>query len=214
MGSGSASTSEPEPPERRGRVDRRRARGSATRAAILRAAGELLRDGDPRPSSRRVAGRAGVSRRLVYHYFSGVDLLLLDAVEAQLHHQLASIAAPPARGPRQARIEAVSRQRRALFESVGPAILAAGWRGEAARHREARPESAGRLRVAGLREQLALTFGPEIERWGRDGPLLLDTLDLMTGWEQWYGLRVRMGLSASASEQRLAAVLSRLLSGP
>src|SRR3954452_23780802 len=50
-----------------------------TRAAIVDAAAELLRQGRAAPGVNEIAEAADVSRRTVYQYFPTVDQLLLDA---------------------------------------------------------------------------------------------------------------------------------------
>lgn len=50
-----------------------------TRAAIVNAAADLIRAGNPAPGVNEIAESADVSRRTVYQYFPTVDQLLLDA---------------------------------------------------------------------------------------------------------------------------------------
>lgn len=65
--------------DRSGRFRQRR----RTRAAIVAAAAELLREGST-PSVNDVAQRADVSRRTVYQYFPTLEQLLLDATAGML----------------------------------------------------------------------------------------------------------------------------------
>jgi AcrR family transcriptional regulator len=58
-----------------GRVRQRR----RTRAAIVNAAAELLRQGQAAPGVNEIAEAADVSRRTIYQYFPTLDQLLLDA---------------------------------------------------------------------------------------------------------------------------------------
>ena len=58
-----------------GRVRQRR----RTRAAIVNAAAELLRQGQIAPGVNEIAEAADVSRRTIYQYFPTLDQLLLDA---------------------------------------------------------------------------------------------------------------------------------------
>src|SRR3954470_17243843 len=50
-----------------------------TRAAIVDAAGERLRQGRAAPGVNEIAEAADVSRRTIYQYFPTLDQLLLDA---------------------------------------------------------------------------------------------------------------------------------------
>ncbi|MER7244693.1 helix-turn-helix domain-containing protein [Kribbella sp. NPDC000426] len=58
-----------------GRVRQRR----RTRAAIVNAAADLLRQGQTSPGINEIAEAADVSRRTIYQYFPTLDQLLLDA---------------------------------------------------------------------------------------------------------------------------------------
>ncbi len=193
--------------------DRRRARGWATRDALLRATADLVDGGDLRPTSDQVARKAGVSRRLVFHHFDDVDSLLVDTIESQLARHRAVIVPVPAHGARHVRIGAVCKQRRVLFERVRPLLMAAGWLREGARAPDRAARPARPVQLAGLREQLAQTFAPELEGLGEAAPEVLDWLDLLTGWEHWQTLRSRMRLTATAAERTTAELVRRVLSG-
>src|SRR5271154_3298707 len=58
-----------EEPARDGRV----ARGQRTRRSVAEALMDLLREGDPDPTAKAVAQRAGVSLPLVFHHFADMD---------------------------------------------------------------------------------------------------------------------------------------------
>jgi TetR/AcrR family transcriptional regulator, regulator of autoinduction and epiphytic fitness len=192
-----------------GASDRRLARGSATSDAIVGAVVELLIEGDPRPTSLAVARRAGVSRRLVFYYYPRLDMLVSRAVESQLARQRSLITPLPAKGPADIRIDAVCRQRRELFELLGPIYGAAG--NLAGAHRS--PTLGRPIYLADLRHQLAVTFAPEIARCGREGPMVLLWMDAVTGWEHWQILRTRDGLTPRAAEVSTASLLRRVLTG-
>ena len=162
---------------------------------------ELLRGGDLRPSSTRVARRAGVSRRLVFHYFSRIDALLGRAVETYVTRQLSMVAPVPARLPLDRRIEVTCKERRVLYEANAPVLLAAGWMAERTIPWRARPTRPRPAPLAGLRDHLAVTFAPEIRRAGAGGRALLVDLDVMSGWEQWQALRTRLGLTPSEAQR-------------
>lgn len=191
-----------------GQADRRLARGSATRDVIVGATVELLVEGDPRPTSLAVARRAGVSRRLVFYYYPRLDMLVLRAVESQLARQRSLITPIPPKGPADVRIDGVCRQRRDLFELLGPIYGAAGNLARAHPGRPSRP-----VYLADLRYQLAVTFAPEIARCGREGPTVLLWLDAVTGWEHWQILRTRDGLTPRAAQLSTAALVRRVLTG-
>jgi AcrR family transcriptional regulator len=206
VGEGAKTARQDESSANGGRSDRRLARGSATRDVILGATVELLTEDNPRPTSYLVAQRAGVSRRTVFYYFAGVDGLVLRAVESQLARQRSFIIPLPPRGPIDIRINAVCKQRRELFERLGPIYGAARTLGDRRAHVPSRP-----LHLADLRQQLALTFAPEIDQCGRDGPMVLQWLDAVTGWEHWHILRTREGLTPRAAERSTASLVRRVL---
>ncbi|MBV8462121.1 MAG: TetR/AcrR family transcriptional regulator [Acidimicrobiales bacterium] len=192
-------------------LDRRAARGAATRETIEGAAVDLVKDGDLHPSSRRVARRAGVSPRLVFHYFAGIDALLGRAVETHLARQLSALSPPSPRLPLDRRIAATCHDRRSFYEAQASLLLAAGWLAE-----RSAPWGSGRPRprssaLAGLRDQLAVTFAPEIQRAGIDGRSLLLDLDVLSGWEQWHALRTRLSFSPPEAERWLARQFRRRL---
>ena len=51
------------------RIDGRLARSARTRHAVVDALLDLLGEGDLRPTAARIAERAGVSLRIVFHHF-------------------------------------------------------------------------------------------------------------------------------------------------
>lgn len=60
-------------------ADGRHARAERTRDAIVAALLGLLKEGDLKPSADRVAERAGVSRRVIFHHFKDLEDLLTRA---------------------------------------------------------------------------------------------------------------------------------------
>ena len=196
----------------REQTDRRLTRGTATRQSIVRAAAELLNDGETRPTSRQVARRAGVSRRLVFHYFPRFEALVLHAIESQVARRPSLFTPVPSGWPIGIRVDVICRQRRDLYESIGPAFDAA-WQLAGARPLTGR-SPVDPLRLGELRMQLTHTFGPEIEHAGTEGPMLVDWLDVVTGWEHWHVLCSREGLTPPGAERSVAALLRRVLAAP
>src|SRR5208282_909869 len=57
------------------RLDGRLARSARTRHAVVDALLDLLGEGDLRPTAARIADRAGVSLRLVFHHFDDLEAI-------------------------------------------------------------------------------------------------------------------------------------------
>ncbi len=188
-------------------ADRRLARGDHSRLALVDAMIELIDGSADPPSSRTVARRAGISRRMVFKHFHGMDELLVRAVELALSRQRGVLRGVPARGPSALRVRAMCRQRRHLFEQLGHVYRTAHARAYT---------SAGLAGVltaqrAILRGQLAHTLAPELEARGSDADLLLDALDQATGWEAWRMHRDLAPRSAPSAERAMAFVVGELL---
>ncbi len=145
--------------------DARTAKGDRTRQVLLESLVALVDEGVARPTVAEVAGRAGVSVRIVYHHFAGVQDLLDAAVALQAERHRGLLFTIPPRGPPGLRITALCRQRRMYFEVMTPIYrlaidrspLGAGPAGLLAADRSL------------LREQLAHTLGPELRRAVRPG---------------------------------------------
>ncbi len=185
-------------------LDGRLARGLRTRNSIVEAMIELIESGNPRPTSREVADRAGVSVRVLFHHFEHVPGLYRRAVERQSSRSRSLIGIIPPNGPLDARIRAICRQRRQLFEAIGPVLRASEARDPGL------PGGLSDLRAL-LRQQLAVSLRPEILSHGGDAPLLLETLDLAAGWQNWTALRFEAGRSASQAEQVMVYTVTVLL---
>jgi TetR/AcrR family transcriptional regulator of autoinduction and epiphytic fitness len=188
--------------------DGRVARGERTRRALAEALIALLEEGDPQPTARRIAERAGVSLRLVFHHFDDLESILRDAVriQEQRHwHQVRPVESSLPVGERVAR---VVRQRAVLFQATAPVRRSAGQ----LRHRS--PTVAAELARGRewLRSQLEATFAPELEpRRPADARLLLDALEVATSWETWEQLD-RLGRPASTCRRTMEALTLAALS--
>jgi AcrR family transcriptional regulator len=189
-----------------GATDRRTLRGERTRNELVDSVIQLLEAGNHRPTIAEVAERAGVSRRIISYHFHRVDVLFGNAAATQVERYRFLIAELPPRGPVDTRIRATCHQRRQLFEAISPIL------------RMVRPgvdDSPGvRAVLAGLHaellHQVLVTLGPEISSQGPDAPVLLQTVDAATGWEQWDVLRIRIGCSPAAAERAMVYSVTHL----
>ncbi len=198
--------SEPERPDLFG--DRRVARGSHTRDQILEALIDLIDAGNPSPTSRLVAERAHVAVRTVYNHFSPLDELFVAAADRQVSRYGSVITIVPPSGPLEPRIKVITRQRRHLFEAVGPVLRASSGRVPTSVELTEILDRQSHL----LRFQLARTLGPEIRAPGTPARTVLDNLEALTGWQSWSSLRFAIGYSAPRAEQSMLFTMARVLS--
>lgn len=169
-------------------TDGRLARGVRTRRAVAEAMVTLLEEGDPQPTARRIAERAGVSLRAVFHHFDDMESVLRAAVVIQAERHWTAIRPVPPDVPLEERIGRFVAQRARLYDAVGPvrraaAALEAGSPTVAA--------EMGRSRQM-LSEDLRTTFAPELSRVvGPAGhaEVTRAALELVTSWETWDQLR-------------------------
>jgi TetR/AcrR family transcriptional regulator, regulator of autoinduction and epiphytic fitness len=189
------------------RSDRRLARGDRTRTFLLDATIDLIGAGNPSPTAQQVATHAGVSNRLIFHHFTDVDQLFTLAVERQTSHFEGLTAVIPARGPTDVRIQVIARQRRRLFEAIGPALRASYARLPA---KAALAEVLARHRRL-LHLQLEVILKPEIVARGDQAPEALESLHVITGWQCWSALRFESGHSPTSAERITVFAVDRVL---
>ncbi len=188
-------------------IDGRTVRGSRTRSGMMDAVIELIDAGNPAPTARDVAEQAGVAVRTLYHHFRHLDDLFTRAADRQVTRHRSLITAVPPRGPLEFRVGVLARQRRQLFEAVGPVLQASYARV---------PLGAALTAVldgqrGALRQQLDRTLAPELAAQGPLGPVLLDTLNANTGWQCWSMQRFELGHSAAQTERIMVFTVTRLL---
>jgi AcrR family transcriptional regulator len=186
----------------------RTARAERSRAAIADAALELVRDGDPRPTAARVAERAGISERLIYHHFSDLEELFHVVAERQLAQVRARTPELPSDGPLEARIRAIVDARADVNEWITPVR-----RASVAREPSSSALRANRARAGdGARQQVARVFATELAaRPTADAAELLAALDLALSWPAWDALRARgatVDLARRTVERTVRALLA------
>jgi TetR/AcrR family transcriptional regulator of autoinduction and epiphytic fitness len=176
-------------------VDGRVQRGARNRDAIADAMLVLLEEGDPKPTARAVANRAGVSLRSVFQHFEDMESLYAMCVARQTE-RLAPLRTPiDASLPRDARMEALVAQRGRLYERIAPvrraAVLVA-------------PSSSvlqGALTeiAAEHRRELAALFASDLPAPTRREQLA--ALEVATCFDTWDHLRRVQGMSAGATSR-------------
>lgn len=167
----------------------------------------LLEEGDLRPTAGRVAERAGISERLIYHHFRDLEDLLGEVASRQASRVEQRWSPVDPQLPLSDRVASVARQRANLLEWLTP-IRQASMLHEpfSPRLRETRAEM-GRA----WRDRLAAVFATELEPLdARERREALASLDATTSWGHWEALRSG-GLSKQAAQRCLARTLLAIL---
>ncbi|MGD0392780.1 MAG: TetR family transcriptional regulator [Acidimicrobiales bacterium] len=191
-------------------TDRRAARSHRSRNLIVDAAIDLIQNGNPAPTSQQIAKHAGLSVRSLFHHFHHVEIVIRNAAAGQFLRHRKLIAFLPPNGPVGVRVQATCRQRRQLYEAIAPMLRMAYAKAGASEGVNAVLVEKRLL----LRRQVAVTLGPEISARGTSAQLLLDTLLLASGWQNWDMLRSHSGYSATAAERLMVHSITDLLRAP
>src|SRR3954470_8051786 len=176
-------------------VDGRVQRGARNRNAIADALLALLEEGDPKPTARAIATRAGVSLRSVFQHFEDMESLYASCVTLQAE-RLAPMHTPiDASLPQLQRLEALVAQRRRLYERIAPVRRAA---------LVVAPSSSVLQRALAemaveLRRELAALFARELAGPARREQLA--ALEVVTSFDTWDNLRRVQGVSAAAASR-------------
>lgn len=196
--------------EPRGARDGRVARGERTRARILAAHTELLREGELRPTAAVIAGRAGVSVRALWLNFKDFEGLLGETTTLWLASDgdLAETVGPE--GDLTDRVRAYCAQRARRHEHMAPATRSATIR----RPFSVALQQSRRWHLERLAHELSTTFAPELEAAGAARELLETSLATTAGISAWLYLRDDLGLSTEAATEVLRFELESLLRAP
>ncbi|MFE3324578.1 TetR/AcrR family transcriptional regulator [Streptomyces sp. NPDC059176] len=187
--------------------DGRTERGRQTREKIADAMLSLLDEGETRFPADRVAERAGVSRRLVFHHFVDMSQLADTAIARRLDQLAAQIRPLEADGPRPERVAALVEQRSRILEWITPARLTMMRIDQPSE----RVEEATRHVLAFARRRLEEVFAQELARLPDTCRTdVLNALDAATTWGAWYHWR-SSGLDVEAAGRAMAAGVHALL---
>lgn len=168
---------------------------------------ELIEEGDLQPTASRVAKRAGISERLIYHHFDDLDALLGAVAERQSQRVIDRVRPIDAGLPLADRIDKLVEQRAELLEWITPFRRAALLQepfSPALRERHAQV-------LAHNRDQLTQVFSRELRRLAA-GPRreVLAALEATTSWPWWDSVR-SAGLSRPAARRAMHRTISALL---
>ncbi len=190
------------------KIDGRRARSARARDAILRALWSLLQEGNLNPSAPRIADRAGVSLRLVFHHFSDMQSILRDLMQRQSYRAIESTAPISDELTREQRMNLLVDQRAHLFEIITPIEQAAIMQ-----------ESTSAL-IANMlsvlrkmqRAQVTQCFAPDLASLPlAERRTLGAALISAASWAFWDTLRSQQKLTVPAARRVMALTLEALL---
>ena len=190
------------------KIDGRRARGERARAAVVDAILDLLQEGDLRPTAERVAARAGVSLRLVFHHFADIESLYAAAADRQTERLAALFKPIAADGPFETRLDAFVQQRARMWERIAP-VRRASLLLEPFSNEIRRRLAAARTLA---RREAARVFAAEIARFRGDArDEIVAALGAASGWQTWEALRRHQGLSIEKAHRTVARTIRALL---
>ncbi len=195
-----------EEPARDGRV----ARGQRTRRNVAEALTELLRAGDPDPTAKAVARRAGVSLRLVFHHFADMDDLYTFVAALLLRRQWADMPQLSPKLSLSTRIERTVAYRAALFEDTSEIRRAL------VRRAPTSPTIAQALAAADdlFLQDLQATFAAELAALPASTRAeYLWAIDTGTSWEVWERLRTTSGIPVRGARKVVSLMLEKLCTG-
>lgn len=175
--------------------DGRRLRSQDSRARIVAAMLEVIRDGEMSPSAEQVAQRAKVGLRTVFRHFKDMDSLYREMSDV-IERELISIRDLPyvSTDWRGRLLELIDR-RMMIFERIAPFKRAS----DVARHKSRFLGGDNKRLVVTLREILTRVAPPEEV----DDPLLFEALDMLLSFESWSRLRREQSLD----QEQVRAVL-------
>lgn len=189
-------------------TDGRTKRSLRTRAAVVDAVMELVKEGDLRPTAPRIAERAGVSLRSVFQHFNDLGALHA-AVAARQLEEVNGLTQPIDVGlPLGERVPAFVAQRAAVLEAVTPIR-------RASLMNPLSPEGHdGYERMRSLsRDEVARVFAAELDLLGDDARCeVLEAIDVTCSWQTWEGLRQYQRLSVPDAQRVVVRILTALLS--
>lgn len=190
-------------------ADGRTARSIRTRDSVVEALLDLLCEGDPRPTARAIAERAGVSLRSVYVHFDDLEDLFLAAAGRQFQRIAPLLEPITTDAPLDERIANFAARQATLLEATTPVRLAASLQ---APFSPVIAEIKRRLYAAALTE-LEVVFGTEVDRHSEpERHRLLSSLEVATCGHAWTTLRTDAHLTVTEAKASMHAHLSLLLS--
>lgn len=188
-------------------TDGRTARAARTRGVIVDALLELLEEGDLQPTANRIADRAGISLRLIYHHFGDLEALFHAAAIRQGERTVLMTSHISPDLPFDDRLALFVQQRSEILEWMTPVR-------RASLLQEPFSDELQRARDAGVaigEEHAARLFAGELARVPADKRAAVRAaLGTASGWGFWDALRVS-GRSVDEARAAVRCTLEALL---
>lgn len=185
-------------------VDGRVLRGRRTRQAVVEAFLSLIEDGDPQPSARMIAARAGVSLRSVFQHFSDLEALYLVAGRREMVKLQPTFAPVDPALALSERIERFVDQRVAALEAMAPVARAARLREPFSAQLQANRDGLKRC----FRQCCEESFAPELALLAPDErDNLLEAMVAAGSFSTWYALREEQKLAVPTARAALKTLV-------
>lgn len=187
-------------------ADGRRRRSQDSRARIVQAMLELVREGGVSPSAEMVAARADVGLRTVFRHFNDLDSLYRE-MSAVIEAELMALVHTPFKGAtwRERVLELVERRGWA-YERIGPFKRAS----EVHRH-QSPALAADHARMVGISREILRQQVPAELAQDR---VSFEAIDLLLSFDAWNRLRRDQDLSPKRATEVLQAMIAGLLDAP
>ncbi|MSP63948.1 MAG: TetR/AcrR family transcriptional regulator [Myxococcales bacterium] len=184
-------------------TDGRLVRGERARAAVVDALLALIEEGDLQPTGPRIAERAGVSLRLVFHHFHDLEDLFAACAARRMERILPTLRFVPADGPLGDRLTAFVGERTRMLEQVAPVRRAALLREPFSLEVATRLEQVRSWK----RAEVERVFAQELDADPEGRAEISAALALAASFSAWESLRVHQGLTLDAAR----AVMRRMI---
>jgi len=169
---------------------------------------DLIEEGDLQPTAPRIAERAGVALRTVFHHFEDLEALFAVAAQRQMQRHLSNMPQVRREGPLADRIDALVASRSAALEAISPVrrsgLLSEPFSRVIAKH-------LAWIRGRGQRE-IERVFAPELESLR---PVVrrevIEGMTAAASWSTWEALRAHQGLSVVQARRVMKRMLTALL---
>jgi len=195
----------PQEPDKvkKGQADGRRQRSERSRAQIIEALFELIKEGDVSPSAAKVAERAQVGLRTVFRHFEDMDSLFMEMAERISKEVMPIVLAPfEARDWRGQFFEHLSR-RLDIYERIMPVRVAANIR----RFQSRFLMEDYRRSLLIERASLEAILPQEIAQ----NPILFAAIESTVSFQSWRRLRQDQDLSPADAAAAITLTMERVL---